>query len=67
VCGRRLGGGLFFRDFLLAEQKKVTQGAGAEQPAISFSIRRRRHNEKAAQGAALLFKPWTPAFAGVTT
>jgi hypothetical protein len=30
-------GGLFFRPFLLAEQKKWTQGAGAEPPAISFS------------------------------
>jgi hypothetical protein len=30
-------GDLFFRGFLLAEQKKVTQGAGAEPPAISFS------------------------------
>jgi len=29
-------GGLFFRPFLLAEQKKWTQGAGAEPPAISF-------------------------------
>jgi len=29
-------GGLFFRGFLLAEQKKATQGAGAEPPAISF-------------------------------
>jgi hypothetical protein len=31
-------GGLFFRGFLLAEQKKATQGAGAEPPAISCSI-----------------------------
>jgi hypothetical protein len=30
-------GGLFFRGFLLAEQKKATQGAGAEPPAISLS------------------------------
>jgi hypothetical protein len=29
-------GRLFFGDFLLAVQKKVTQGAGAEPPAISF-------------------------------
>ncbi|MEX2163827.1 MAG: hypothetical protein WD823_06250 [Sulfuricaulis sp.] len=27
-------GGIFFGDFLLAEQKKVTQGAGVEPPAI---------------------------------
>jgi hypothetical protein len=33
----RAPGGLFFRPFLLAEQKKATQGAGAEPPAISFS------------------------------
>jgi hypothetical protein len=31
----RAPGGLFFRGFLLAEQKKATQGAGAEPPAIS--------------------------------
>ena len=31
----RHSGGLFFRGFLLAEQKKATQGAGAELPAIS--------------------------------
>ena len=30
----RAPGGLFFRGFLLAEQKKATQGAGAEPPAI---------------------------------
>jgi hypothetical protein len=29
-------GGLFFCPFLLAEQKKWTQGAGAEPPAISL-------------------------------
>jgi len=29
-------GGLFFRGFPLAEQKKWTQGAGAETPVISF-------------------------------
>jgi len=28
-------GGIFFGGFLLAEQKKATQGAGAELPAIS--------------------------------
>ena len=32
----RAPGGIFFRGFLLAEQKKATQGAGAEPPAISF-------------------------------
>jgi len=32
--GSRAPGGLFFRGFLLAEQKKWTQGAGAEPPAI---------------------------------
>ena len=32
----RAPGDLFFRGFLLAEQKKATQGAGAEPPAISF-------------------------------
>jgi len=30
----RAPGGIFFRGFLLAEQKKATQGAGEEQPAI---------------------------------
>jgi len=30
----RRPGGLFFRGFLLAEQKKATQGAGVEPPAI---------------------------------
>jgi hypothetical protein len=29
-------GSLFFGGFLLAEQKKATQGAGAEPPAIRF-------------------------------
>ncbi|MGA9032110.1 MAG: hypothetical protein WB402_06295, partial [Sulfuricaulis sp.] len=37
VCAAKRPGGLFFRPFLLAEQKKWTQGAGAEPPAISFS------------------------------
>jgi len=32
----RHSGGFFFRGFLLAEQKKATQGAGAEPPANSF-------------------------------
>jgi len=33
VCAAKRPGGLFFRGFHLAEQKKATQGAGAEQPA----------------------------------
>ena len=35
--GRALRGVLLFGDFLLDKQEKVTQGAGAEPPASSFS------------------------------
>jgi len=36
MCAVGEAGGLFFGSFLLAGQKKATQGAGAELPAISF-------------------------------
>ena len=51
-------GGLFFRPFLLAEQKKWTQGAGAEPPAISFS------KSKAAFRRLLVIQDLDPRFRG---
>ena len=53
----RAPGGLFFRGFLLAEQKKATQGAGRSHPQLAVEIARKAREP---------FKTWTPAFAGAT-
>jgi hypothetical protein len=44
----------------LDKQEKVTQGAGVELPAISFS------KSKAAKGGFWSFKTWVSAFAEMT-
>jgi hypothetical protein len=61
VWAAKRPGVLLFGDFLLDKQEKVTQGAGAEPPAIRFS------KSKAAVGGFWSFTTWIPAFAGMTT